>query len=731
MPAMPGFFLTPCRTWLLLAIAAMPSAAWAQAPAAPSALARQVTIHRDEWGTPHIDGQTDEAVMFGCAYAQAEDNFWQIEDSYILALGRYAEVHGSSGLNSDLLNRAFEIVPTSRRDFQGLDPEVRSLLEAFTAGLNYYLERNPGVRPRLIRRFEPWQMMAFGRHLMLEMTFRYTHLSGNHLPRGNPEIWTSRGSNAWAIAPERTASGHAMLLANPHQPQFGFGQMYEAHLRSGEGWNFIGATFLGSPMPSMGHNEHLGWAYTTNEPDVADVWRETFDDPDHPLRYRHGDGYREAVEWTETIMVRGRSAVKPREYTFRKTHHGPCVVREDDQHLLTARIARLYEVVMLRQLIRMVRARDLDEFQSALALQNFPIMNIVYADRAGNILYLYNGLIPRRDPAFDWTKPVDGADPRTEWLGYHDLSELPRVLNPSAGYVQNCNSTPYATTDVPHDNPPPTLPGYALEDADLDRRRAKMSRQLLSAMQGVTLEDLEALAFDTTIYWAREELPKLELELEALAETDPGLHEQVAPLMRHLLDWDGRCAAESTQATLCVAWYQELYGADYPAETLKEQYRDDRAARFRALLKVAAMLTSAHGDWRVAYGDIHRLQRHAGVADLLDVPFDDDRPSLPCVAVPGPLGVVFTQYYTPSISGLFGKRMLKQYGLVGTTYLAVYEFGEQARGASLVNFGASGNPDSPHFFDQAQLLSQRRMKPELFHWDDVLAGARRSYHPGE
>jgi acyl-homoserine lactone acylase PvdQ len=275
------------------------------------------------------------------------------------------------------------------------------------------------------------------------------------------------------------------------------------------------------------------------------------------------------------------------------------------------------------------------------------------------------------------------------------------------------------------------LPAYILEDADLDRRRAKISRRLLSEMHAARFEDLEAAAFDTTLYWAQEELPRLADEVQSLVRTDPALLAQVAPLMRHLRDWDGRCAAESTQATLCVAWYHELYGAEYPGETLKEQYRDDPAARARALLKAAATLTAGHGDWRVAWGDIHRLQRHANVADLLDVPFDDTLPSLPCVAAPGPLGVVFTQYYTPSIRGPFGRTVENRYAVVGTTYLGVFEFGERVRGSTLVHFGESGDPESPHYFDQAHLLAQRRLKPELFYWEDVQSAARRSYHPGE
>ena len=695
-----------------------------------SELAGKATIYRDAYGTPHIDGANDEAVVFAFAYAQAEDFFWQIEDTYILSTGRYAEAHGPQGLNSDLLNRAFEVVPRTKADFEKLAPEMRSLCEAYVAGLNYYLATNPQTKPRLIDQFEPWQVLACGRQLMLELTYRYTRLHSNYMPRVNPAIAAATGSNAWAIAPGRTQSGRAMLFANPHQPWFGFGQLYEAHLRSGEGWNFSGATFFGSPLPTMGHNEHLGWSFTTNEPDIADVWRETFDDPAHPLNYRYGDGYRTAVEWQEVIKVKTHGDVKEKTYTFRKTHHGPIVAKEDAQHQLAVRIGRLDESLLLRQMDKLVRARNLDEFKAGMSDLNFPIMNAVYADREGNIFFLYNGAIPRRDPQFDWSKPVDGADPRTEWQGYHAMDELPQLQNPKAGYVQNCNSSPFTTT---HDENPDinAFPPYMVEDKHDDKRRAKISRKLLGEMHGVSFDELQVAAYDTTLYWPLTELPAYKKAFEELKQSDSRLAAQVAPYFEHLLDWDCRVRLDSTQATLCVAWYEQLYGASYPGEQLKERFAGDLPLRFKALVKAAAILRTSHGDWRVPWGDIYRIQRQPDVADLVSVPFSDKSPSLPSAGSHGPMGVVFTQYYTPTIRIPFVKNVSKHYGVIGYTYMGVFEFGDRVQGATVVNFGASGDPRSPHYFDQAKLLSEQKLKPELFYWDDVLAGAKSVYHPGD
>jgi len=427
--------------------------------------------------------------------------------------------------------------------------------------------------------------------------------------------------------------------------------------------------------------------------------------------------------------VRQGTELKDKTYTFRKTHHGPIVAKEGKTQL-SAQIAKLYDAVLLRQMSILVRAKNVEDFKRGMGTMSFPIMNAVYADRHGDIFYLYNGIIPRRDPQFDWSKPVDGSDPRTEWQGYHTINDLPQVLNPRSGFLQNCNSSPFTVTDEGS----PSLedyPSYMAEDRYDDKRRAKMSRELLRAMHDVTLDEVKEAAFDTTIYWAQMELPRYGRALEDLRKTDPKLASRVAPYIEHLLNWDCRITKESTQAPLCVEWYEELYGASYPGETLKPAYQGNVALQLKALVNAASKLQTTYGTWKVPYGDIYRIQRHADVAELLDLPFDDAKPSLPCVGSHGPMGIVFTQYYSPSVNIPFVRTIKKHYGVVGLTYLGVFEFGDKVRGGTLLQFGASGDPGSPHFFDQAKLLSDCKTKPDLFDWDEIQNVCRRAYHPGE
>lgn len=738
--------LQSIRAWIVLLCCTVSNAAAATGataqPLDSEQLSQMVTIHRDEWGVPHILGPTDECVVFGMGYAQAEDYFWQLEDTTIRGLGRYAEVYGPDGIKDDLLNHAFEVVPRSQADYERLPAEHRLLLTAFTGGINWYLERHPETPTRLLNHFEPWMVMAVDRHILLDFTYGRTH-AGNPQPLFDTDPLLSTisnptplgqatqdaiGSNAWAIGPSKTASGHSMLLINPHQPWFGWGQFYEAHLHSQETIRFSGACFLGTPLPTIGHNEHLGWTYTVNTPDNADAWKMVFDSTEDPLAYRYDEGYEQAVEWRDSLSVLIDGQVEQRSLTFRKTHLGPLVKQLNPTTYLSANVAGIFDSSRFTQILGMVRANNLEEWKTAMGDCALPMFNVAYADDAGNILYLYNGSIPIRDPAYNWRMPVDGTRSATQWQGLHSLDELPQLLNPKCGYVQSCNTSPFNTTL--DENPDRSaFPAYMFEDADHEKRRAKLSRKILSELSNVTFDQFSQLALDSRLYWPSVQLPVFQRELQKLGQTQPELARSLAPYLEHLLDWDCVAGNDSTQTTLCVTWYEELHEGVYPGEELKPQYDEDLSSQLAALGKAAEYLNSIHGDWKVPWGDVHRLQRVPNKPDVdaAAFAFNSLSRSLPCPGAPGPLGVVFTVYSVPSVPFLRPAR----YAVVGSCYVGVVEFGARIRAASAVQFGASANTRSPHYFDQAELFSQQQLKPAWFYPDDVLANAVHSYHPGE
>lgn len=675
---------------------------------------RSSTIYRDTWGVPHIYGPTDASVVFGLAYAQAEDNFAHLQDNFLRALGRAAEVHGEGSLQDDQIARALEIPRLAREEYERSSPRMRALYDAYAAGLERYAAKHPEA-PRVLQRFEPWYPLALMRFKYQQLEFLgYAGLDFKNLRVAVPDpAEKPQGSNSWAAGPSRSASGHPLLFINPHVGFFGPGQYYEAHLHSDEGWSFSGVGRYGLPFPYMGHNGALGWAHTDNYPDHGDLYMETFDDPSDPLAYRYGSGHRTATRWTEEIRVKTEKGIEARRFVFRKTHHGP-ILSEHEGKPVAVKLAKMEEGGWLDQWYEMSRARSLAEFKQALRRVAIPYMNITYADRDGNILYVYNGTVPRRSAKFDWSRPVDGSDPETEWQGFHPFEELPQVLNPASGFVQSCNSSPFATTTA--GNPDPAdFPKYMI-GPETDNGRARVSKLILAGREKFTFEDWTRAATDTRVLEAEEQIPELVAEWERL---EGERKEALAPLIAELKAWDRVGRLDSVAMTLFVEWLDRRRS---PSGATGEW------ARVRTLEDARRELERAWGTWRVAWGEINRLQRTSWTGTEA---FSDERPSLPVPGGPGWLGIVFN-FYTRRPSAVnpgATAASKRRYGVMGNSYVSVVEFAPRVKARSIVYFGQSGDPKSPHYFDQAPLYARGEFKPAWFTLEEIKANLERAYQP--
>jgi acyl-homoserine-lactone acylase len=678
-----------------------------------------VTIYRDTYGVPHVFGQTDASTVFGFAYAQAEDNFWRVEENFISALGRLSEVYGEESVNEDRLNHALEIPKLAQAEYVRLDRQMRALCDAFAAGFNYYLLRHPEVRPRLLTRIEHWYTLAFIRYNYYQNGFardRNLRQGGLQTAHGEDDLKPHVGSNGWVIGPSKSASRHAMLFINPHLPFFGPGQVYEGHIHSDQGWNFTGYTRFGFPLPYVGHNENGGWVSTDNSADLQDVYFETFDDPARPLAYKYGDGYRLAEERIEEIRVKTPAGVETRRFTMRKTHHGP-VLGARDGKLLTIRMAKFESGGWLREWYDMTNAKSLAALKRAMAPLNMLFGNVMYADRQGNTWYLYNGAVPRRDPRFDWTKPVDGSDPATEWQGYHTIAELPQLTNPKTGWMQNCNTTPFLLTSEGNLDPK-RYPKYMVQEGD--NPRGAISREILASTPAFTFEQWRRVAFDTRVKRADSRLPQLLVALkEHLASeakgTDSSAVTRLLEANEELARWNHRSTNDSVAMTLFSLWHDRI-------SRERASDRDTTAKQVAALNEVLDTLQRDFGTWRVAWGEISRLQR---LDESKAEKFQDARPSLPVAGVNGNDGAVFTLYAAPE------RGQKRRYGVAGGSYVSVVEFGPKVRALSVHTFGASGHPNSRHYTDQAELYARGEFKPAWLTLKDIRANLEAAYHPGE
>lgn len=703
--------------FLLLLLYASVAISQSARTADPTRLAREVTIYRDTYGVPHVFGRTDAATVFGFAYAQAEDNFWRVEENFILALGRGAEVYGEKAVNEDRLNRALEIPKLARAEYARLDPKMRSLCDAFAAGFNFYLARHPEVRPRLLENIQPWHTLAFIRYNYFQNGFaRDDGLEGSlQTARDERGLSSNVGSNGWVINPSRSKTGYAMLLINPHLPFFGPGQVYEGHVHSDEGWNFTGYTRFGFPFPYVGHNDNLGWVSTDNQADLVDVYAETFDDPGRPLAYRYGSGYRIATEHEESIRLKTAAGFDTLRFRMLKTHHGPVLATKDGSRL-AIRMAKFEGDGWLREWYEMTKAANLTQLKAALRPLNMLFGNVMYADRQGNTFYLYNGAVPRRDPRFDWTKPVDGSNPATEWSGYHTIEELPQMTNPGTGWMQNCNTTPFLLTS--EGNPKRAdFPKYMVQEGD--NPRGRIARRILSTTPVWTFDEFARAAFNTHVISADELLPQFLSELKAAASepmvaTNTVRAERLLAAYEELSTWDHRATINSVAMTIFSAWRDRISSRDRPTLITADW-------RVAQLSEVLGELEESFGTWRVAWGEINRLQR---IDESKNEKFDDARLSLPIPGVNGNDGAVFT-FYTSSEAGL-----KRHYGRAGATYVSVVEFGPRVRAMSIHTFGASGNPKSRHYMDQAELYARGEFKPAWLTLSEIRANLEAAYHPG-
>lgn len=696
--------------------------------------AKNVQIIRDHFGIPHIYGNTDADAVFGLLYAQCEDDFQRVEMNYVEKLGRLSEVNGEKNIYDDLLIRMVIDSAGAVDDYNKAPGWLKKLCNAFADGINYYLYTHPETKPALLKRFMPWYPLLwtdgsigaistadFGAQDLKQFyNGRKESAAKIRLPE---EVVT--GSNGFAFSPKITASKNAILYINPHVT---FYFRPEVHMVSKEGLNAYGAVTWGQFFVYQGFNEHCGWMHTSSYADVSDAYLENITGNGGSYFYQYDGKEWPVKEKNFKIRYHSPAGMEQREFTAYYTGHGPVMGIRNGKWISVKSENR--NIKGLIQSWERTKAKSFEEYKKIMGLLANASNNTVYADAEGNIAYWHGNFIPRRDPSYDWSKPVDGTTSKTEWKGLHSVNEMIHIYNPENGWIENCNSTPF-TVSGEFSPKKSDYPSYMAPDGQ--NFRGLNAIRILPLEKKYTLDKVIAKGYDTYLTAFALLVPALTEAYQRLPESDT-LKSQLQLAMEVMKSWDYHCSETSVATTLAIYWGERILPLIYRA-VVDDGEDDDIVEKTHSFIKEAGAkelvqpfaavlrdLNNKFGTWNTPWGTINRFQRISGD---IENHFDDKKASFPVGFVSSTWGML------PSYSSRTFPGTVKRYGVNGNSFICAVEFGKRIKARSLLAGGESGDPASPHFFDQGEMYSVGKFKEVLFYKEDVLKQVERSYHPGE
>jgi acyl-homoserine-lactone acylase len=702
---------------VVLVLVAIGLATWepllATAPAPPPAHKYDVRIVRDTFGVPHIFGATDPDVAYGIGYAHAEDDFSTLQEVLAMTRGRLGAMTGADGAKTDFALHFVQARETVTRDYRKQPADVRALLDGYASGLNRYADTHPG-EVRLAKLFPvDGEDVATGFVLRSPFFFGLDATLGALVGDGAlpaetagrqpdaPDITpigphgTDNGSNAFVVAPKRSADGHTRLVSNSHQPWRGSVAWYELVVHSKTGWNFAGANFPGAPYPLLGHNLTLGWTNTVNRPDLVDVYKLSLSDDGNSYRY---DGAMRPLEKTRVwlpVKLWG-PFVLPVPRTLYRAVQGPVIVNKSGAYAI--RYAGADQLGMVEEYYRLGRARDFGEWQRALGLQGIPATNFLYGDARGNIAYFYNASFPNRKPGFDYAHVLPGDTSRDFTPGTVPWAMVPRNVNPPSGFLINANNTPYLAagtgSEIPPQNP---LLGVETDTTN----RGTRALELMGAHPSISALDLYRIKYDTGVSrlgWGAKWFADI------AASNDRG-DARTAHARQLLAGWnwnfDGRNPAQALAAILMRS------GQKWHYQRLPELDPHDELAR------AAAYLTDHFGRLDPPLGEVLRLRQGTG-RNGVDLPMD---------GAPEVLHAASTWDEAPD-----GRLVVNH----GDSFVMFVDWDGRGRvrSHSITPYGAATTrPESKHYADQAPLFVRHQLKPVWFYPSQLAHHVERVYRP--
>jgi acyl-homoserine-lactone acylase len=679
--------------------------------------AKAVTIIRDTWGIAHIYGKTDADAVFGMIYAQAEDDFNRVETNYLNSMGRLAEAGGEAKIYQDLRMKLFIDPQDLKKDYAASPEWLKKLMNAWADGLNYYLAKHPGAAPRVIKRFEPWMALSFTegsiggdieRVNLAQLESFYGKVRVSQAAALVPEDKEPGGSNGIAIAPANTVGHHALLLINPHTSFF---FRSELQMASEEGLNAYGAVTWGQFFVYQGFNERAGWMHTSSGVDAVDEYLETVTKKGDGFVYQYGKEQRLLVAKEITVPYKTSSGMAEKRFIVYRTLHGP-IVRELNGKWVSIRLMQ-EPIKALMQSYSRTKAKTYAEYLKTMQLKANSSNNTIFADADGDIAYFHGNFIPRRDTSFDWTKPVDGSNPATDWKGLLSLEETPHLLNPKSGWLYNVNNWPWSAAGASS----PKQEDYpAYVETGGESARGLHAIRVLENKKDFTLDSLVTAAYDSYLPWFEKTMPALIKAWDDTPKENP-LKGKLAGQIEILRAWDLRWGTASAPTSLAVFWGEEIrrqVSAEAKRSGLSvEDYISGKAQPEQLLLALSAAsdkLAADFGNWKTPWGEINRFERVNG--DIVQ-PFSDSAPSIPVGFTSSVWGSLasFSAHAYPGTN--------KWYGTSGNSFVAAVEFADKVRARAVTAGGESGHPNAPHFNDEALRYSTGDLRDVYFYRSDV------------
>jgi acyl-homoserine lactone acylase PvdQ len=528
-----------------------------------------------------------------------------------------------------------------------------------------------------------------------------------------------RGSNGAAVAPANTVDHHALLLINPHTS---FYFRSELQMVSDEGLDAYGAVTWGQFFIYQGFNERAGWMHTSSGVDAVDEYLETVIKKADGLYYKYGNEERPMVAAEIAVPYKTDTGMAEKKFTVYRTHHGP-VIREANGKWVSIRLMQ-EPVQALTQSYTRTKAKDYKTFRQTMELKANSSNNTIFADADGDIAYFHGNFIPRRDTSFDWTRPVDGSNPATEWKGLLEVDETPHLLNPKSGWLYNTNNWPWSAAG-PSSPKKEDYPVYVEQGGE--SARGLHAVRVLENQKDFTLDSLIAAAFDSYLTWFEKPMPALIKAWDETPDSNP-LKAKTAEQIALLRKWDLRWAAGSVPTSLAIFWAEDVrrrVGGGGRGSGVSPDEAISRAPAeplLQALAAASDKLAADFGSWKTPWGDINRFQR---LNDDIAPRFDDAGPSIP---------VGFPSATWGSLAS-FGARAYpgtkKWYGTSGNSFVAVVEFGKTVRAKAVTAGGESGNPSSKHFNDEAKRYTTGDLREVYYYRPQLKGHTEREYHPGE